>query len=106
MGMCASGYIFQAKVEKLLGDIEGAKTYINDILILSKAWFTKHKEQLMIIFCRLRSADLKVNAPKCSFGLKEITYLGYVITREGNKPDPKKVQEIMDLGRPATTSEA
>ena len=25
MGMCASGDIFQAKVEKLLGDIEGVK---------------------------------------------------------------------------------
>ena len=50
--------------------------------------------------------SLKINFPKCSFGLKEITYLGYVITREGIKPDPKKVIGIMDLRRSATTSEA
>ena len=36
MGMCASGDIFQAKVDELLGDIEGVKTYTDDILILSK----------------------------------------------------------------------
>ena len=36
MGMCALGDIFQAKVEKLLSDIKGAKTYIYDILVLSK----------------------------------------------------------------------
>ena len=60
----------------------------------------------MIIFVRLRAAGLKVNAPKCSFGLKGIPYLGYVITREGIKPDPKKVQWIMDIGRPSTTTEA
>ena len=36
MGMCASGNIFQAKVDELIGDIEGAKTNINDKLILSK----------------------------------------------------------------------
>ena len=63
-------------------------------------------EQPRIIFGRLRAAGLKFNAPKCSFGLKEIPYLGYVISREGIKPNPKKVQGIMDLGRPATTTEA
>ena len=55
-------------------------------------------EELIMIFNRLRAAGLKVNSPKCSFGLKEIPYLGYVITREGVKPDPNKVQGIMDIG--------
>ena len=59
-----------------------------------------------MIFGRLHAAGLKVNAPKCSFGLKEIPYLGYVITRDGIKPDPKKVKGVTDLGRPATTTEA
>ena len=36
MGMCDSGDIFQAKLDKLLGDIEDVKTYIYDILVLSK----------------------------------------------------------------------
>ena len=39
MGMCASGNIFQAKVDKILGDIEGVKTYIDDILVLIKEIF-------------------------------------------------------------------
>ena len=63
-------------------------------------------DQHRIIFVRLRAAGLKVNAPKCSFGLKEIPYLGYVITREGIKSEPKKVQGIVDLGRTSTTTEA
>ena len=36
MGMCASGDIFQDKEDKLHSDIKGFKTYINDILVLSK----------------------------------------------------------------------
>ena len=36
MRMCASGDIFQAKVDKLIGDTEGVKTYIDDILVLGK----------------------------------------------------------------------
>ena len=59
-----------------------------------------------MIFGRLRAEVLKCNAPKCSLGLKKIPYVGCVITREGIKPYPKKVQGIMDIGRPATTTEA
>ena len=54
----------------------------------------------------MRAAGLKVNSPERSFGLKEIPDLGYVITRRGIKPDPKKLQGIMDSWRPTTTTEA
>ena len=79
MGIWDSGDIFQSKVGELLSDIEGVKTYIGDILVLSKDWFTKHIAQMRTIFGRLHAAVLKVNSHKCSFGLKYITYLGYVI---------------------------
>ena len=39
MGVCALGGIFQAKVDKLLGDIKGIKIYIDDILVLRKDIF-------------------------------------------------------------------
>ena len=73
---------------------------------MSKDLFRKHIEQLIIIFVRLRTVGLKVNSHKCSFGVKGITYLGYDITMEGIKLDPKKVQGIVDIGQPATTTEA
>ena len=69
MGMCASGDIFQAKVDNLLGVIKGVNTYKDDILVLVKDSFEKHIEQLRRIFRRLRAAGLRVNVPKCSFGL-------------------------------------
>ena len=54
IGMCASGDIFQAKVDELLGDIEGVKKYINDILIFGKDLFGKHTEQLIMVSGRFR----------------------------------------------------
>ena len=83
MGMCASRYIFQAKLDKLLGDIEGVKIDIDDILVLRRYFFKMYIYQWMTIFGRLRAAGLKDNAPKWSFSLKEIPYLGYVIKNEG-----------------------
>ena len=72
MGIFISGDILQAKVDDILSDIYDTKTYINDILVLSKERFYKNIEQPRIIFGRLHVAGLKVNATKCIFGLKEI----------------------------------
>ena len=104
IGMCASVDIFQARADEILSDIEGVKTYIDDILILGKDWFRNHIEQLRMIYGRLRSAGLKFNSPKYSSGLKEIPCLGYVITREVIKPNQKKVQGIVYLRLLATTA--
>ena len=104
MVMYASGDIFKAKAGKLIGDIEGVKACIYGILVLIRESYSNNMENMKVIFAGLRDAGLKVNEPKCSYVLKEITYLGYVITRYGIKYNPRKVQGIMDLRRPITTT--
>ena len=42
MVMCASCDTFQAKIDKIIGDIKGVKTFINYILFLRKESFSKH----------------------------------------------------------------
>ena len=81
MGMVISGDILQDKFNNILGDIEGVKAYIDNILVLNKGTFSDHVEQLIILSPLIRKAGLKINAKKCSFGLKGIPYLRYVITR-------------------------
>ena len=41
-----------------------------------------------------------LNKDKCVLGLKEIEILGHVISGEGIKPDPKKVEAISKAPRP------
>ena len=36
MSICNLGYMFQSKLDEPLGDIKGIKTYIDDILALSR----------------------------------------------------------------------
>ncbi len=57
------------------------------------------------VLTRLRDARLKVNAAKSSFCAHEIEYLGYILTREGIKPQPKKVQAILALNLPNNVKE-
>ena len=105
MGVSCSPDIFQAKIYELLGDIEGVKAYIDDILVIKRGTFDEHLEQLGEIFRRSQKAGIKMNAEKCRFGLNEIDYLGYIVTPEGIKPNPKKIEAIQKLERPRTTTE-
>ena len=59
-----------------------------------------HLSKLIQVLIRLRCAGLKVNAAKCSFCATETEYLSYVLTREGIKPQPKKVEAILALTLP------
>ena len=95
MGMYISKGIFQYKLYVLLCYIKIVKIYINNIMVISKDKFHKHIYQLRIIFASLFSAGLKLNAPTCSFVLKYIPYIVYIITWEGIQLDTNKVKGIM-----------
>jgi hypothetical protein len=43
------------------------------------------------VLTRLRDAGFKVNAAKSLFCAHKIEFPGYILTREGIKPQPKKV---------------
>ncbi len=53
----------------------------------------------------MRDTRLKVNAAKSLFCTHEIDYLGYILTREGIKPQPKKVQANLVLNLPNNVKE-
>jgi hypothetical protein len=57
------------------------------------------------VLIRLCDAGLKVNAAKSLFCAHEIEYFGYMVTREGIKPQPKKVQAILMLNLPKNVKE-
>ncbi len=48
---------------------------------------------------------MKVNAIKLFFCTHKIEYLGYILTRGGIKPQPKKVQVILALNPPNNVKE-
>ena len=50
MGVSCSPDIFQAKIYELLGDIEGTKAYIDDILVIKKGTYDEHLKQLDEVF--------------------------------------------------------
>jgi len=64
--------------------------FIDDILIYSKNE-EEHAQHLHIVLQRLREHQLYAKFSKCDFWLKEVPFLGHVISAEGISVDPSKV---------------
>lgn len=75
--------------------------YLDDILIFSTS-LEEHILSIRKIFERLREAKLKIQVDKCNFLRKETEYLGHILTPEGVRPNPTKIEVIQNLKLPTT----
>ena len=100
MGVHSSPDIFQHRMATLMDGLQFVRTYLDDLLLITKGDFSDHLDKLEKVLERLRNAGLKVNAEKSFFGRAELEYLGYWITRDGFQPLPQKVQAIINMKAP------
>ena len=85
--------------------LEFVRTYLDDLLCITKGSLEDHLDKLRQVLTRLQDAGLKVNADKSKFCAFETEYLGYILTRDGIKPQESKVQAILALKPPTNVKE-
>ena len=105
MGIAGSPDIFQEKMSDLMATLEFVRTYLDDLLIITKGSLEDHLEKLSVVLTRLQEAGLRINADKSNFCTLETEYLGYILTRDGIKPQPNKVQAMLALAPPRNVKE-
>ena len=69
--------------------------YMDDILVYSKSQ-DEHVKHLHQVLSLLREAKPYAKLSKCDFLKHELDLLGYVISAEGVKVDPKKLQSVQE----------
>jgi hypothetical protein len=75
--------------------------FIDDIPIYFKNE-EEHAKHLRIVLTRLREHQLYAKFSKCTFWLKEIEFLGHVLSAKGIAVDPSKVKDILEWKSPTT----
>jgi hypothetical protein len=75
--------------------------FFDDILIYSKSWedHVRHVDKVLQL---LKEQQLYAKPSKCFFGVKEVEYLGHIVSHEGVKVDPNKIKAMMDWPIPKT----
>ncbi|GJS52426.1 reverse transcriptase domain-containing protein [Tanacetum coccineum] len=105
-GLKNAGATYQRLVDSTFQSQIGRnlEAYVDDMVIKSK----DEKDLLADIaetFENLKAINMKLNPKKCSFGVEEGKFLGYMVTSEGIRANPKKTKAISDLTSPKTLKE-
>ena len=75
--------------------------FFDDILIYNKSW-EDHVQHVDKVLQLLEAQQLYVKPSKCFFGVQEVEYLGHIVSHEGVKADPNKINVMMDSLIPKT----
>ncbi len=87
-------------MSNLMATLKFIQTYLHDLLIVTKGSLEDHLEKLSLVLTRLQDTGLKIIADKTEFCVLETEYLGSILTRDGIKPQPNKVQVMLALAPP------
>ncbi|XP_038899536.1 uncharacterized mitochondrial protein AtMg00860-like [Benincasa hispida] len=79
-----------------------APTVFIDLMNMTEA---EHEEYLRKVLETLKANKLYAKFSKCEFWLRQVSFLGHVVSKEGVYVDPAKVEGVTSWARPTTVSE-
>ena len=105
-GLKGAPATFQRLMNRVLVGINGVKSfvYLDDVIVIGTT-IKEHEQNLCQIFERFKKHGLQLQPTKCEFLRREVVYLGNVITEEGVKPDPKKIQCVVNYPIPTNVKD-
>jgi hypothetical protein len=87
--------VFMEYLDKFVG------VFIDDILVHSKS----EEEHLRLVLQKLRDHKLYAKLSKCEFWLKQVTFLGHIISKGGISVDPSKIQDVLSWNASTSVGE-
>jgi len=84
--------VFQPYLDKFV------VAFIDDILVYSKSYL-KHEQHLRQVLMTLKEHQLYAKLSKCEFWLKEVIFLGHIISAEGISVDPRNIEAVLKWER-------
>lgn len=94
---------FQRVMDNVLQGLQGKHclVYMDDIIIFSSS-LQEHITSIKLVFQRLIENNMKIQLDKSEFMHKTVEFLGHIVTPEGIKPNPKKIEAVKDFPIPRT----
>ena len=103
-GIMSAPEHFQRRMTEILGDIEGVVCLVDDVLVSGKTQ-EEHDQRLLEVLSRIKRSGLTLGPDKCEINKTSVKFLGQLVDENGVRPDPEKVQAIMQMKPPTSVSE-
>ena len=88
----------------LLEGLNGVEVIMDNILVHGRNR-EEHDARLNAVLRLINDSGLQLNPRKCVFRKPELTYFGHFIGGDGIKPDPERVEALLELSRQNNVTE-
>ncbi|KAI9554977.1 putative uncharacterized protein K02A2.6-like [Daphnia sinensis] len=98
-GLKSAPEVYLQVMSELFGDLPGVIVYFDDFLVTGDT-VADLEVNLRKVFVRCREHNMKLNLRKCCFFLQQLPWLGHIIGHGTLRPDPEKVDAIVNMPDP------
>ena len=104
-GISPAPEYFQQKLDENLQGLPGVYRIADDLLITGQGDTKEeadkdHDANLVRLLQRCRDRNIKLNKAKFDFKCSQVPFIGHLLSNEGVKPDPKKIEAIVKMETP------
>ena len=86
-------------MERVFSKIPNVHVFYDDIIVAGKDKI-EHNKALERLLIRAKKENVKFNIDKLQLCIPEVTYVGKIISAQGIKPDPSKINAITEMQTP------
>ena len=104
-GLNQAQYFFQYYMDLNFQGINPTTNIIADDIMIHGQDDSEHDRHLLQVLNKCHEIGLKLNPDKCEFGQKSFNFYGNVVSNQGLRPDPKKVDIIVKMHAPKNKTE-
>ena len=98
-GISSAAEVLQRKTHQVFGDISGVHIIADDMLIAAENK-AEHDQIMRRVLERGIQKNIKFNFSKLKLKRPSVEYNGVIISAQGQRPDPKKVNAIAEMPDP------
>jgi len=104
-GISPASEMFQLRLHEAVEGLNGVYAIADDILVAGtgdtmKDAIADHDLKIKKLLRRCQERNIKLNKQKVAFKQTEVPYIQHLLTSEGIKADPSKVEAVLRMERP------
>ena len=104
-GINSAPEVWQRKMQEHVEGLHGVEVIADDFVVVGfgntpEEWNADHDRNVRAFLERCREKNLRLKKEKAQLRKTEVAFIGHILTPDGLKPDPKKVEAINDMPHP------
>ena len=105
-GLTNAPATYQRMMQEILGDLlwKVVLAFLDDTLVFGRT-LEEHNTSLREVLSRLRDRGIRLKPKKCEFAKPQVAFLGFIVSGEGIKPDPQKVDKLRTYPAPGNVKQ-